>query len=105
MSLRKIARTLNDHFEMDISNVTVYRWISRYIPMISEYVNSLTPQLSETWHADELFVKMKGGDTAKRYENMAYLWNVMDRKTRYLLASKLSLRRDDDGAIRGLNGG
>jgi transposase-like protein len=33
-------------------------------------------------------------------ENMAYLWNVMDRKTRFLLASKLSKHRDDDGAIK-----
>lgn len=102
MSLRKIARTLNDHFEMDIGNATVYRWISRYIPMISEYVNSLAPQLSETWHADELFVKMKGGDSNKKFENIAYLWNIMDRKTRFLIASKLSKRRDDDGAIRAM---
>lgn len=95
MSLRKIARTLNDHFDMDIGKSTVYRWISCYIPMISEYVNGLTPQLSDTWHADELFVKMKGGDSNKKFENIAYLWNVMDRKTRFLLASTLSKRRDD----------
>jgi transposase-like protein len=35
-------------------------------------------------------------------EGIAYLWNVMDRKTRFLLASKLSKHRDDDGAIRAL---
>ena len=33
---------------------------------------------------------------------MAYLWNVMDRKTRFLLASKVSKHRDDDGAIRAM---
>ncbi len=51
--------------------------------------NSLSPQLSDTWHADEVFVKMKGGEKEKQYrqKNMAYLWNVMDRKTRFLLAS------------------
>jgi hypothetical protein len=29
---------------------------------------------------------------------MAFLWNVMDRKTRFLIASRLSGRRDKDGA-------
>jgi transposase-like protein len=33
---------------------------------------------------------------------MAYLWNVMDRGTRFLLASKLSKHRDDSGAIGGM---
>ena len=66
--------------------------------MVSNYVDSLAPQLSETWHADELFVKMKGGETVKNQNNMAYLWNVMDRKTRFLLASKLSKSRDTTGA-------
>ena len=63
---------------------------------------SLTPELSETWQADELFVKMKDGETERQYKqkNMAYLWNVMDRKTRFLLASKVSKHRDVGGAAR-----
>jgi transposase-like protein len=87
LSLRKIARTLNIHFDMSIGDATVYRWIQTYVPQISEYVNSLTPQLSETWQADELFVKMRGGEEikARKMKNMAYLWNVMDRKTRFLI--------------------
>lgn len=68
--------------------------------MISEYVNSLAPTLSETWQADELFVKMKGGINENQYgqKDMAFLWNVMDRKTRFLLASKLSVNRSIVGA-------
>jgi putative transposase len=58
LSLRKIARNVNDHFDISVDFSTIYNWIKRYIPIISQYVNSLTPQLSETWHADELFVKM-----------------------------------------------
>lgn len=33
---------------------TLYTWIQKYIPQISNYVNSLTPQLSDSWHIDEL---------------------------------------------------
>ena len=103
-SLRKTARILNDHFDMNLGNATVYRWIQKFVPKIAEYVNSLTPELSGTWHADELFVKMKGGITYKNKgaetKNLAFLWNVMDRRTRFLLASKLSRFRDVAGADR-----
>ena len=104
LSMRKIARTISDHYNEDLSYGTVYIWIQRYIPRISEFVNSLAPQLSDTWHADELFVKMKHGidykTRGKKYDKIAFLWNVMDRKTRYMLASKLSPFRDGDGATR-----
>lgn len=104
MSLRKIARTMNGHYGLKLGNATIYRWIQKFVPRISDYVNSLTPELSETWHADELFVKMKGGITYKNKgnetKNLAFLWNVMDRKTRFLLASKLSRFRDVAGADR-----
>jgi len=101
-SLRKTARIVNSQFGTEMGASSIYRWIQAYVPRISEYVNSLTPQLSETWQADELFVKMKGGvkDTQYKQKNMAFLWNVMDRKTRFLLASKLSTHRDVGGAAR-----
>jgi transposase-like protein len=100
LSLRKIARNINDHFDMELNFSTIYKWIQKYIPAISEYVNSLTPQLSDSWHADELFVKVKGGTTYKGNKGLGFLWNIMDRKTRFLIASKLSEARDKKGAIQ-----
>jgi putative transposase len=103
LSLRKIARNVSDHFDIEINFSTIYTWIQRYIPVISEYVNSLKPQLGDTWHADELFVKMKAGETRKGNTGIAYLWNVMDRQSRFLIASKLSEHRDTEGAINAFN--
>ena len=104
MSLRKIARVVSDHTQQSLGATTVYDWIQKFVPKISEYANSLNPQLSDTWHGDELFVKMKDGITLKGKSdskvNIAFLWNVMDRKTRFLLASKLSAFRDDNGAFQ-----
>jgi transposase-like protein len=85
-----------------LGEASIYRWVKKYVGIISEYVNSLNPQLSETWHADELFVKVKGGRPYYGNTNMGFLWNVMDRKTRFLLASKLSKHRDVGGAARAL---
>ncbi len=38
------------------------------------------------WHADETVVKIR--------DRRAYVWNILDSKTRYLLASYLSFRRN-----------
>jgi len=105
LSVRKITRTLNDHFDMALAKSTVYHWIETFVPRISEYVNSLAPRLSDTWQTDELFVKMKGGvkDTQYNQKSMAFLWNVMDRKTRFLLASRLSTHRNVNGAVGAFN--
>ncbi|MGH9925965.1 MAG: IS6 family transposase, partial [Nitrososphaera sp.] len=98
----KIARNVSDHFNVDINYSTIYTWIQKYIPLISDYVNALTPQLSNQWHADELFVRMKGSPHQGRYKGLAFLWNVMDKETRFLLASKVSENRDASGAITAL---
>jgi transposase-like protein len=106
-SLRKIARIVSDHTGIHLGATTVYDWIQRFVPEISSYVNSLEPKLSDTWHADELFVKMKDGIDYKtgqrKYQKIAFLWNIMDRKTRFLVASKLSPYRDHQGANLAFN--
>jgi transposase-like protein len=99
LSLRKVARNVSDHLNVNVGYTTIYSWIQRYIPMIAEYVNALTPELSKEWHADELFVKVRGGSEYKGNKSMGFLWNIMDRQTRYLIASKVSKFRDMDGAI------
>lgn len=101
LSLRKIARSINDHFGLNMGSASIYRWIKKYVPIISEYVNSLVPDKStcKRWGADEVFVRTRGGSPYKGTE-MGYLWNVMDHKTRFLLASKLSENRDEKGAMQ-----
>ena len=100
VSLRKITQIVNSQYGENLGASSIYRWIQRYIPKISEYVNSFSPELSETWHVDELFTKMRKGIDYKTHKKIAFLWNVMDRKTRFLLASKLSPYRDDNGAFQ-----
>lgn len=46
---------------------------------------------------------MKDGEKRKGNANVAYLWNVMDRESRFLIASKLSKKRDTNGSIQAIN--
>ncbi|MGI0013243.1 MAG: IS6 family transposase [Nitrososphaera sp.] len=91
LSLRKIARTLTSHFDIHLNYSTIYTWMRKYVPMISEYVNELAPQLSKTWHADELFVRVRGGTHQGR--QIGFVWNIMERETRFLIVSKLTTTR------------
>ncbi len=91
LSLRKIVRYVKDHFEVKLGVTTIYDWIAKYVPMIAEYANAQCPEVSQTWHADELFVKVRGGTHKSR--GIGMVWNVMDRETRFLLVSKLTKDR------------
>jgi transposase-like protein len=91
LSLRKIARTVASHFDIEVDFSTIYRWIAKYVPMVSEYVKTLAPDLSATWHADELFVHVRGANHQGR--EIGFVWNIMDRETRFLIASKLTTTR------------
>jgi transposase-like protein len=99
LSLRKITRTVSTHFNIDVDFSTIYRWIEKYVPMISEYVSTLAPQLSTTWHADELFVKVRGGTHRGKQYGVGFVWNIMDRETRFLIVSKLTVSRDAESTI------
>jgi transposase-like protein len=102
LSLRDVTAHLEQFYGVKVCESTVLRWIEKYTKVISEYVNTLSPQLSENWHADEVFVKMRGADSYKTKTgtqvNLAFLWNAMDRRTRFLVASKVSKARDVGGA-------
>lgn len=85
LSLRKVCQHLKEFYDLNIYFTTVYRWIEKYIGIMNEYVNEIQPEIGEVWHTDEMMVNIGG--------NWEYLWNVMDEKTRFQLASVVSTER------------
>jgi len=85
VSLRKISHHLKEFYELDISYKSVYNWIEKYVGLMNEYVNTIQPEIGEVWHTDEMMVNIGG--------SWEYLWNVMDEKTRFQLASVVSTER------------
>lgn len=90
VSLRKIADHLKQIYGLSIDHSTVYRWISKYTEIISEYVSTLEPNVGDIWHTDEMKVKFSG--------EWHWLWNVMDEKTRFHLVSVISHTRETKDA-------
>jgi transposase-like protein len=80
-SLRNTARSLK-LLGVQVSYQTVWNWIEKYTALMRKYVDRITPQVSDTWRADELFLKVKG--------NMKYLYVLMDDQTRFWIAQEVA---------------
>jgi transposase-like protein len=90
LSLRQIQHHLWSIYGCETSHMSPYRWIRNYVKLISRYVDKLTPRTGSRWHADEMMVKVNG--------KADYLWNVLDKRTRYLLVSELTTGRSTNEA-------
>ncbi len=80
-TLRNTAKTLR-LIGAQVSHQTVYNWIEKYTELMEKYLDKITPQVSDTWRADELFLKVKG--------NMKYLYALMDDQTRFWIAQEVA---------------
>jgi putative transposase len=80
-SLRNTARSLR-LLGVQVSHKTVFMWIKKYTALMEKYLNRITPQISDTWRADELFLKVHG--------NMKYLYALMDDETRFWIAQQVA---------------
>jgi transposase-like protein len=80
-SLRNTAKTLR-LIGAQVSHQTVYNWIEKYTALMEKYLDKITPQVSDTWRADELYLKVKG--------NMKYLYALMDDQTRFWIAQEVA---------------
>jgi len=67
---------------VNVSHVAVYRWIWKYTELMRKYLDQMQPQVSDTWRADELFLKVKG--------NIKYLYALMDDETRFWIAQQVA---------------
>ena len=99
LSYRATAATVNRNFNLNLRHSTIEEWVRKYIPLISEYVNSFVPQSTGVWHADELFLNVNDPHSIREEgRKIAYLWDIIDRGTRFLNASRLERRHNAKAA-------
>ncbi len=80
-SLRNTMKSLR-LLGVEVSYKTIHNWISKYVKLMRNYVESFQPNVSDTWRADELYVKIKG--------DMKYLFALMDDETRFWIAQEVA---------------
>jgi putative transposase len=80
-SLRNVQKFLRLQ-GVNISHQTVHNWITKYVGLMNKYLDQITPQVSDTWRADEVYVKFRG--------NMKYLFAMMDDESRFWIAQQVA---------------
>jgi transposase-like protein len=88
-SLRNVQKFLRLQ-GVNVSHVAVYKWIGKYTELMQKYLSQITPQVSDTWRADELFVKIKG--------DLKYLFAVLDDETRFWIAQEVANSKETHDA-------
>jgi putative transposase len=79
-SLRNTAKSLR-LLGVQVSHKTVFMWIKKYTRLMRDYVEKLVPNVSDTWRADEIYMKIKG--------DLKYLFAMMDDETRFWIAQEV----------------
>jgi putative transposase len=75
---------------VEVSYRTILNWIKKYVRLMEKYAETLTPNVSETWRADEIYLKVKG--------NMKYLFSMMDDETRFWIAQEVAETKEKHDA-------
>ena len=87
LSSRKAAETLNKTGG-NTSHMTVFRWAESYAKIMTAFADKITPQVSEAWRTDELYLKIKG--------NRRYLFAMLDAETRFWIAKMVAEHKGTD---------
>jgi len=85
MSLHEIRRNLIQQHNSQISDVTVLNWVRRFSKMAITEAEKYKPDVSRVWVADETTIDIDGKNI--------WFWDIIDTKTRFLIASHMSYSR------------
>jgi len=91
MSIKAISRNLKQEYGNMPSTATIYEWIQKYTQYATDSVKDYKPkQVGNTWIADETVIEIDGQNV--------WLWDIIDEKTRFLLATRISRSRTTQDA-------
>jgi len=91
VSLRNISDHILQVYGVRRPTSTLHGWIVRLRDLLIGASEDCKPVVGDKWLADEMLVKVQGKER--------YLWNIMDYKTRQLIASKLTEGRGSEEAL------
>jgi len=95
-SLSKVAHTLK-MLGISPTKQTIWNWINQYSSRISTFLETVPPDVGESWRSDEMYTHVKG--------KISYLFMMMDDDTRYILSQELAKTKEYHDAYNLFNNG
>jgi len=90
MPIDAIQTQLKQEYDKYLSEPAIYKWIARFTKEAIVKAKDFRPKVGNVWIADETGVNVGNRNV--------WFWDVIDRKTRYLLASHISTTRTTEDA-------
>ncbi|MBI4379180.1 MAG: DDE-type integrase/transposase/recombinase [Nitrospinae bacterium] len=85
MSIKAVRRHLLQEHNHAPSTATIYEWIMKFTQYATDSIKDYHPEVGDVWVADETVLKIDGQNV--------WFWDIIDSKTKYLLASRVSRSR------------
>jgi putative transposase len=88
LSFRDISDQFKQFYNLSISHVSIRSWILKFSKILENYSKTIKVNSKGDWNADETMVRTKRGiDKKNKNAEFDYVWNVMNKETKFLLAS------------------
>jgi len=91
LSLADISRHLITTDGIEVDPATVWRWIIKYSKDAEQTLNKIKVKTSWRWVIDETMIKVAGKNV--------WLWDCIEAKTGFLLATHITISRDMKSAV------
>jgi len=92
-SINDICEHLRNAQGYHPSKSVVFGWVDKYTDMAVDHFRKYQPQVGDTWACDETVLRL---DKKRKI----WFWDIIDLKTRYLIASRVSnTRTTKDAAL------
>lgn len=97
MSLHAIEENIENLTDGDISHVAINKWINKYTDKAIKATKDLRPNVGPVWIADETFLHT---DQKEKDPKGVKFWDIIDAKTRFILATQVTTSRSTADARR-----
>jgi len=85
-SIKDICDHLNQEYGYHPSKHVVFSWVEKFTPIAVNHFKDFTPKVGDEWIADETVIAL---DKRKKI----WFFDILDSRTRFLLASRASFSR------------
>jgi transposase-like protein len=90
MPIDGIQRQVQQEYNHPISEPAIYGWITRFTKEAIAKERNFRPDVGDVWIADETVLHIGGKNV--------WFWDIIDTKSRYLLATHISIVRNTEDA-------
>ncbi len=91
MSIDDICEHLKQEHGYHPSKSVVFDWVDKFTNKAVKHFREYKPDVGDEWVADETMLDLDGG-------RQVWFWDILDSKTRFLLASRASVNRTSEDA-------